>query len=59
MATLQMKNSVGNLVYSKSITVTKGNNSVVMNNLPALGSGVYYFSIINVDLNLNGKLQKL
>ena len=59
IATLRLQNSADNLVYSKSITVTKGNNSVVMNNLPAMSSGVYYFSIVNEDLNLNGKLQKL
>lgn len=58
-ATLRIQNSIGNLVYFKSITVTKGNNSVVMNNLPAMGSGVYYFSVVNEELNFNGKLQKL
>ena len=59
IATLRIQNSAGNLVYSKSITVTKGNNSVVMNSLPAMGSGVYYFSVVNEELNFNGKLQKL
>ena len=58
-ATLRIQNSAGNLVYSKSIAVTKGNKSIVMNSLSAMGSGVYYFSIVNDDLNLRGKLQKL
>ncbi len=59
IATLRIQNSAGNLVYSKSISVTKGNNSVVINSLPTMASGVYYFSIDNEDLNLKGKLQKL
>jgi hypothetical protein len=58
-ATLRIQNSAGNLVYSKTINVTKGNNSLMMNNLPALGSGVYYVTIYNEELNFNGKLQKL
>jgi hypothetical protein len=59
VATLRIQNSAGNLVYSKSIAVTKGNNSLLMNSLPTLGAGVYYVSIYNDELNFNGKLQKL
>lgn len=58
-ATLRIQNSAGNLVYAKTINVTKGNNSVVMNNLPNLGSGIYYVTVYNEELNFNGKLQKL
>ncbi len=58
-ATLRIQNSAGNLVYTKTINVTKGNNSVVMNNLPALGPGVYYVTVYNEALHFNGKLQKL
>jgi hypothetical protein len=58
-ATLRIQNSAGNVVFTKSISVTKGNNSLVMNSLPALSSGVYYVTINNDELNFNGKLQKL
>jgi len=58
-ANLRIQNSAGNLVYSKTITVSKGNNSILLNSLPTLGSGVYYVTIYNEELNFNGKLQKL
>lgn len=59
IANLRIQNSAGNLVYSKTISVTKGNNSILLNSLPTLGSGVYYVTIYNEELNFNGKLQKL
>jgi len=58
-ATIRIQNSAGNLVFSKTINVIKGNNSVVMNNLPILGAGVYYVTVFNEEINFNGKLQKL
>ena len=58
-ANLRIQNSAGNLVYSKTINVSKGNNSILFNSLPTLGSGVYYVTIYNEELNFNGKLQKL
>ena len=58
-ATLKIQNSAGHLMYTKTISVIKGNNSIVMNNLPALSSGIYYVTILNDELNFNGKLQKL
>ena len=57
-ATLRVQNSTGHLVYSRQVAVTKGNNSVVMNNLPAMAPGVYYVTIQNEEMNFNGKLQK-
>lgn len=57
-ATLRIRNSSGNLVYSKQVNVTRGNNALVMNNLPTLASGVYYITVNNEELNFNGKLQK-
>ncbi|MEO6233483.1 MAG: T9SS type A sorting domain-containing protein [Ferruginibacter sp.] len=57
-ATLRIQNSTGVLVYSKQIAVTKGNNSIVMGNLPTLATGVYYVSLFNEELSFNGKLQK-
>lgn len=57
-ATLRIQNSTGLLVYSKQIAVTKGNNSIVMGNLPTLATGVYYVSLFNEELSFNGKLQK-
>jgi len=58
-ANLRIQNSAGNLVYSQTINVSKGNNSILLNSLPTLGSGVYYVTIYNEELNFNGKLQKL
>ncbi len=58
-ASLSIQNSAGSMVYSKIINVIKGNNSVLMNNLPSLGAGVYYIKVYNEELNFNGKLQKL
>jgi len=58
-ASLIIRNSAGNMVYSKTIYVSKGNNTVLINSLPTLGSGVYYLNIYNEELNFNGKLQKL
>jgi hypothetical protein len=58
-ANFRIQNATGLLVYSKTINVAKGNNSVLINNLPALGSGVYYVTISNDELNLNARLQKL
>ncbi|MCW3092031.1 MAG: hypothetical protein JWP81_3100 [Ferruginibacter sp.] len=57
-ATLTIQNSTGTLVYSKIIKINKGNNSVLMNNLPSLGKGIYYVAIYNDELKFNGKLQK-
>lgn len=60
IATLKIQNTTGQLVYSKSISVNKGNNSIVVTNLPSsLGSGIYYVTIISDEINYNGKLQKL
>jgi len=58
-ASLKIQNSAGTLVYVKTVNVTKGNNFLVMNNLPTLSPGVYYVTIQNEELNFNGKLQKL
>ncbi|MBC7886479.1 MAG: T9SS type A sorting domain-containing protein [Ferruginibacter sp.] len=58
-ATVRILNSAGKLVYTKTINITKGNNSVLMNSLPILVSGVYFVSIYNEELNFNTKLQKL
>ncbi len=58
-ASLAIRNSAGNVVYSKTISVSKGNNSILINSLPTLGSGMYFISINNDELNFNGKLQKM
>lgn len=36
LATLKINNIAGQLVYSKSISVNKGNNSIVVSNLPII-----------------------
>ena len=59
MATLQLVNVNGQVVYTTSIAVAKGDNSVQMNNLPALRSGLYQVIISSDDLKFVGRLQKL
>jgi hypothetical protein len=58
-ATLKLLNSTGQLVFSKTISVNKGNNSILVNSLPSIKPGIYYMSISNEELNFNSKLQKL
>jgi hypothetical protein len=58
VATLKLRNNTGQVVFSQSIKVTRGNNAVVLNNLPALSNGVYYLTVQNEQFSYNGKLQK-
>ena len=58
-ASMQLVNMKGQLVYSTSISVTKGFNAVQMNNLPAVQSGVYQVIIFNEDFKFVGRSQKL
>ena len=58
-ATLKLMNSTGQLVFTKTITVNKGNNSILVSGLPSMRPGIYYMSIGNEELNFNSKLQKL
>ncbi len=58
-ATLKLQNSTGQLMFLKTINVNKGNNSILINNLPSIKSGIYYMSVSNDELNFNSKLQKL
>ncbi len=60
VATLKILNTTGQLIYSKIITLNKGNNSIVINNLPSsLTAGMYYVTITNDEINFNSKIQKL
>ena len=56
-ATLLIRNSNGQTVYSKSINVVKGSNAIPVNNAP-LTTGMFYVTIANDDFNFTGKLQK-
>ena len=56
-ATLMIRNVSGQTIYSKTLSVIKGNNSVVVNNAP-LKTGMYYVTITGEDINYKGKLQK-
>ena len=56
-ATLMIRTTNGQLVYSKIVDVIKGNNAIVIGNAP-LKTGMYYVSIVNDELNYTGKLQK-
>lgn len=58
-ATVKLQSSTGQLIFLKTITVNKGNNSVLINNLPSLRQGIYYLSVANDELNFNAKLQKM
>lgn len=58
-ASLRLVNVTGQLIFSKSIMVNQGNNSILVNNLPSIKPGIYYMSISNAELNFNSKLQKL
>jgi len=57
-ASLRLQNSVGQLVFTKTINVNKGNNSILLNNLPTMNPGIYYITVSNDELNFNSKLQK-
>lgn len=56
-ATLIIRNTNGQSVYSKTINVIQGNNAVVVSNT-SLKTGMYYVTIVNDEINYNGKLQK-
>ena len=59
-ATLKILNTTGQLIYSKIVTVNKGNNSILINNLPSsLTAGMYYVTVTNDEINFTSKLQKL
>jgi hypothetical protein len=57
-ASLKLMNTTGQLVFLKTITVNKGNNSILINSMPSIKPGIYYMSISNEELNFNSKLQK-
>lgn len=56
-ATLIIRNTNGQAIYTKTVNVIKGNNSVFVNNA-SLKTGMYYVTISNDDINYSGKLQK-
>lgn len=57
-AVLQIKSISGQVIYKEEIEISKGNNSQLIK--PAhLNSGMYLISIINEQVNYNGKLQKI
>lgn len=58
-ATLVIRNINGQILFKKTIAVTKGSNSVQLSNLPVLGRGLYHVSVQNEDINYQGKVQKL
>jgi hypothetical protein len=56
-ATLIIRNTTGQAVYSTIVNVIKGNNSIVVSNAPLI-RGMYYVSVVNDEINYTGKLQK-
>ncbi|RYF91482.1 MAG: T9SS type A sorting domain-containing protein [Chitinophagaceae bacterium] len=59
VATVQIRNINGQMLYSKVINVAKGFNATQLNNLPSMPRGLYHVSIQNAELNYKGKMQKL
>jgi len=58
-ATVQLINIKGQVVYTTSIAVAKGHNSIQMNNLPEIPSGIYQVVVSNEALRFMGRMQKL
>ncbi|MEO7048336.1 MAG: T9SS type A sorting domain-containing protein, partial [Ferruginibacter sp.] len=56
-ATLLIRNVTGQTVYSKTVNLVKGNNSLVITDA-SLRTGMYYVSIVNDEINYSSKLQK-
>jgi len=58
IATLLIRNTSGQTVYKKSLSVVAGDNTVSIS-AQQLSTGMYYITIVNDDISYNGKLQKL
>jgi len=58
-ATLVIRNLNGQVLFTKTINVIKGSNTVQLTNLPVLSRGMYHVSILNEDIQYQGKIQKL
>ena len=56
-ATIMIRSTNGQLIYSQIVDVIKGNNAIVISNAP-LKTGIYYVSIVNAEINYTSKLQK-
>lgn len=57
-AVLTLRNNAGQLIATRNLKLIKGNNSILINNLPELSTGVYVLSINNDEINQNIRLQK-
>jgi hypothetical protein len=58
VATLLIRNTSGQTVYKKSLSIVKGDNTVSIG-AQQFSTGMYYINIINDEINYSGKLQKL
>ena len=58
-ASLQIRNINGQVLFTKTIAVTKGFNAIQLNNLPVMPRGLYHVSIQNEEVHFQGKMQKL
>jgi hypothetical protein len=58
-ATLQIRNINGQVLFTKTVAVTKGFNAVQLSNLPVMPRGLYHVSVQNAEINFQGKMQKL
>ncbi len=57
-ATMIIRNSIGQPVMQRTFEAVKGNNSININNLSSLKTGIYFVTISNEDIHYNIKLQK-
>lgn len=57
-ATLVIRNNTGQVVHSRMVKVTRGNNSISLEQLPALQSGQYYVQLHGDRIHYNAKIQK-
>lgn len=55
-ASLLIRNTNGQTVYSKTVSVIKGNNAIVVN-IESPKKGRYYVRLVNDDINYSGKFQ--
>jgi hypothetical protein len=57
-ASLVIRNITGQTVHSRNLTVNRGNNTIVLSDLPNLGKGTYYVQVHSGRFNYNKKMQK-
>ncbi len=57
-ATVVIRNNTGQIVHSRMVKVIRGNNSITLEQLPALQNGQYYVQVHSDRIQYNAKIQK-